>query len=75
MTENAIDESKCPWWIKAYHIFSFIICSDSLFYDHIIHCSSSFLVMFRLGLWLKIIFIAISIVSWSWILVKRLVIS
>ena len=29
--------------------------------------------MFRLGLWLKMRFIAISMVSWSGILVKRLV--
>ena len=35
---------------------------------------SSFSVMFRLGLWLKIRF-AMSIVSWSGILVKRLVTS
>ena len=35
----------------------------------------SFLVMFRLGLGLKIRFIAISMVSWSGILVKRLVTS
>ena len=34
---------------------------------------SFFLVMFRLGLWLKTRFIAISMVSWSWILVKILV--
>ena len=33
----------------------------------------SFLVMFRLGLWLKMKFVAMSVVSWSWILVKRLV--
>ena len=32
-----------------------------------------FLVRFRLGLWLKMRFIAISMVSWSGILVKRLV--
>ena len=32
-----------------------------------------FLVMFRLGLWLEMRFIAISMVSWSGILVKRLV--
>ena len=31
--------------------------------------------MLRLGLGLKIRFIAISIVFWSWILVKRLVMS
>ena len=36
---------------------------------------SSFLVMFRLGLWLKMRFIAISMVSWSGIFVKRLVTS
>ena len=36
---------------------------------------SSFLVMFRLGLWLKMRFIAMSMVSWSRILVKRLVTS
>ena len=29
--------------------------------------------MFRLGLWLKIRFIAVSMVAWSEILVKRLV--
>ena len=29
--------------------------------------------MFRLGLWLKMKFVAMSVVSWSWILVKRLV--
>ena len=35
--------------------------------------SGSFLVIFRLGLWLKMRFIAIPMVSWSGILVKRLV--
>ena len=34
---------------------------------------SSFLVRFRLGLWLKMIFIAMPMVSWSGRLVKRLV--
>ena len=34
---------------------------------------SSFVVMFRLGLWLKMRFIAMLMVSWSGILVKRLV--
>ena len=34
---------------------------------------SSFAVMFRLGLWLKMRFIAMLMVSWSGILVKRLV--
>ena len=36
---------------------------------------NSFLVMFSLGLWLKMRFIAMSMVSWSGILVKRLVTS
>ena len=36
---------------------------------------SSFLAMFTLRLWLKIRFIAISMVSWRGILVKRLVTS
>ena len=35
----------------------------------------SFLVMFRLGLWFQMRFIAISMVSWNGILVKRLVTS
>ena len=34
---------------------------------------SSFLVIFSLGLWLKIRFVAISMVSWIGILVKTLV--
>ena len=36
---------------------------------------SSFLVIFRLRLWMRMRFIAVSMVSWSGLLVKRLVIS
>ena len=35
----------------------------------------SFLVMFRLGLWLKMKFIAVAMLSWNEIMVKRLVTS
>ena len=38
-------------------------------------CLRSFQVMFKLGLWLKMRFIAMWMVSWSGILVKRLVTS